>query len=165
MFFIYNQHHQLSPVWLSSAQSGTSQPKPERQLCLSVMSSDRRTLMWTGLQMGNWFNQRYSTVRCTLMGESAGCCSTLYMRMTAELTCASLAQLKVRFKAACNSTKLSWMYCLSHISAATSKTKLLLFRGSDFMWQTESYPFIWASLHPQAWRSRSNRGPQCSIWL
>lgn len=116
MSFMYTQHHQLSPVWLSSARSGTSQPKPERQFCLSVMSSDRRTLMWTGLQTGNWSSRRCSTARCTLMEENVGCCSTLYTRMTAEHTCASLAQLKVRFKDKYHNTcdvKLKWMYLLS----------------------------------------------------
>lgn len=119
MSFIYTQHRQLSQAWPSSARSGTSQPRLERQFCLSVMSSDRRTLMWTGLQMGSWSSRHCSTARCTSMEESVGCCSTPYTRTTVGHTCASSAQLKVCLKSKyhrmCN-IKSKWMFLLSCLS-------------------------------------------------
>lgn len=149
MSFMSTQHHQLSPVWQSSARSGTSRPRLERPFCLSVMSSDRRTPMWTGWQMGNWSSRHCSTVRCTSMEESAACCSTLSTRTTAGHTCASSARLRVRLE-----NKYHYVWCQINVlialsaSSATYELKCLLFRGSDIVWQTQSHPFDWTSLHP-----------------
>ncbi len=115
----YIQPPPWSPAWPSSAQSGTSQPRLERRFCLSVMWSDRVTLMWTGLQTASWSSQRCSTVRCTSMEESAACCSTPYTRTTAGHTRASWAQLKVRvnkeYHKTCGVNLKKCIYCLVQI--------------------------------------------------